>query len=512
MSDLRARARTLLAQAKARSRSHSGRSSFFSIADHLVLPLLWLGATPVLVRFLGIESFGIWMLVNSLMGISGAMGFGLTDSVIKHVSHYRARESEGDVLRVLRFSITMYTVLGAIACVLLVLLAPFLVASAFHLSGGTADVAVAAMRIAGIGVWLRFVDAVLVSAFYGYERFDLAAVGNTLSNVLSVTGALATAVATRNVAAMMWVSVIVLPLTITLRVWMIRRYLLATFRPSPSLDGASFRELYSFGMYSWLQVVGSMLLDHADRLLIASFLGASALGHYAVCNQLSQQVHTLVSRGAAFVFPLASGIIAAGDLPRLRRVYYRGAYFSVLAAVIIAVPLYVMSFQILALWVGEPLARESHRVLEILALVYALSATSAVPFYLLNGAGYVRFNAALGFLNGIVIASAVAVAAPLLGVAGAAMAKLCALPVSVTSRTVLHFRVLRDGRWLRSVALLLPIAATFAIAAVVRHLGYPDGVMSIPNLLLHLAVSSLTAALVAWLTLTAVTRRHLDAA
>src|ERR1035438_6753012 len=44
------------------------RNSSYSLADYLLLPVLWIVATPIFLRRLGVDQYGIWMLVNTVMG------------------------------------------------------------------------------------------------------------------------------------------------------------------------------------------------------------------------------------------------------------------------------------------------------------------------------------------------------------------------------------------------------------------------------------------------------------
>src|SRR5450759_3880972 len=105
----------------------SFRNASWNCADYMALPLLLLLATPFLVSHLGTQHFGIWMLVTALTGMMGVLNFGLGDATVKYVSAYRARNDLQGVARVVRSTLTMYSLLGATTSVGIIAIAPLLV-------------------------------------------------------------------------------------------------------------------------------------------------------------------------------------------------------------------------------------------------------------------------------------------------------------------------------------------------------------------------------------------------
>ena len=143
--------------------------------------------------------------------------------------------------------------------------------------------------------------------------------------------------------------------------------------------------MFGFGMWSWLQGIGNLLLHQVDRLLVASLLSTSALAYYAVGMQLAQQLHILSSRAVSFTFPLASAVQASGDLGRLRRICYKGSVFTVVVAVGLGAPFFVLAEPILALWMGSEFAAASAGVFRLQILFFTALATTIVPHFFLNG-------------------------------------------------------------------------------------------------------------------------------
>jgi len=399
------------------------RNATYSSADYLLLPVLWLISTPIFVSRLGTDQFGIWMLANTLMGLGGIMAFGLTDATTKYVSKYRALGNEAGVVRVVRSTLTMYSLLGAVTAVIVFPVAPFLVNHVFKVETHNTALAVSALQIGGIGIAMRFFDSVFQSTIYGYERYDLAARVTMITNALTIGINVLLVLLGYGLIAVLINILGWIVASGCYKAWLAKKNLIEGLRLTPVLDRATLKEIFGFGIYSWIQGVGGMLLGQVDRLLVASLLGTTALTYYAVCLQLAQQIHASLARTVSFVFPMSSAIKETGNIDRLRGLYFKGLNFTTVVAMTIGLPLFMCSHGILSVWMGQAFADEASSVLRVLVFAMCILATSIVPYYYLNGTGYVRLNTLFGLVSGAIVAIAGFLLIPWLGVVGAAWGK-----------------------------------------------------------------------------------------
>jgi O-antigen/teichoic acid export membrane protein len=148
----------------------------------------------------------------------------------------------------------------------------------------------------------------------------------------------------------------------------------------------------------------------------------------------------------------------------------------------LGLPLFLLADPILAFWVGDEVAREGTTTMRVLAFAFAAYGTTVVPYYLLNGAGFVWLSSVSGLANGVLVAAVTGALIPITGVAGAALAKLATFPISFVSRAVLHYQVLNDRRWYAGILALLPLVLAFGVGlGAVALIGWP-GRMGIAGL------------------------------
>lgn len=443
----------------------SAHNAGWSAADYLVLPLLTLIATPIFVHRLGVEHYGVWMLVNSVMGFGGVLSFGIADATIKYVSHYRALRDLPGVVQVIRSTMALYALLGTFACAVFWVLAPLLVHHVFKIAEADTALAIQCLRIAGVGIGLRFIDGVFLAVLSGFERYDLAAAVSMPTSAATVGLALALALGGLGLVPILASSLVILLASSAAKVFIIRRKVLATLSVRPLLYPAAVRQIFAYGFFSWLQGIGGVLLSQFDRFLLASLLGPSALTYYTVCLQLALQVHMLPARAFAFLFPLASAGRASGDTAQLRRVYFSALDFTTAMAIGLGLPIFLFAGNILTLWMGADFAAAAAGILQVLVFGATVAATSIAPYYYLNGAGYVGLNTLLVLVSGAITALGAWLLIPWIGIVGAAWGRLCNLPTSLVSRTFVHRRVLADPRWYAAFAILAPVFVCYAVTA-----------------------------------------------
>jgi len=149
---------------------------------------IWFVLTPFILKQLGDATYGLWVLVGSVVAYGFLLDFGITGAVTKYVAEYRTR-GEGDLARNL-ISTALWTNAGVGLLVLLasLVLLPVFV-SIFDISPADHRTAIWLFLLSGIGVAITLPCATTMAVLRGLQRFDLI-------NLIGVTATLVTAAAT----------------------------------------------------------------------------------------------------------------------------------------------------------------------------------------------------------------------------------------------------------------------------------------------------------------------------
>ena len=95
--------------------SQYAKNAAFSLGEYVGIPLLYLAATPLLVWRLGLDLYGLWMLNNSIVAISGVLNFGFGDATLRFVSMYRGRGDATSIVRAIRSAFSVSTLVALVS-------------------------------------------------------------------------------------------------------------------------------------------------------------------------------------------------------------------------------------------------------------------------------------------------------------------------------------------------------------------------------------------------------------
>jgi O-antigen/teichoic acid export membrane protein len=280
---------------------------------------------------------------------------------------------------------------------------------------------------------LEQMDIVFASALRGFERFDLAARAEMVMRAAMVVATLAAAGITRQLLPVILCVIAVTFLRLVLKIIVATR-LMAAGLIWPQWDRDRVRSVVDFGKWAWLQAIAAAIFGTADRFLVGGLLGSEALARYSICLQLAQQVQVVPAAASQVLFPAISRKIAAGD--PVRAYVIRAFVMVCLLSAALSVPLALLSYPILVLWVGEAIANAAAPTLAILSLSFGILAINSVPHFVLLGFNDSRSVALFNLAAGAIALLACWWAASQFGMAGAAanraayaVAMLAMLPV-----------------------------------------------------------------------------------
>lgn len=443
------------------------RNAMMNSGEGLLAPLLWLISTPIFVGYLGDDQFGIWMLVNGFIGVGGVLSFGLTEATIKFVSKYRALEDMRGIARIVRGTLLVYALLGILGAILAAGLAPVLGAWIFNSSEGNETLGLAALRLGGLGIFLRFLDNVVQSVLQGFERYDLNSKVGMFVNASTVLTNVILVMLGFGLITLLWVMLGFIFLGTLLKAVIIRRAVMPSISFWPACDRATFGELLSFGFYNWIQHALSLINGNLDRFLIAGFLSPAAVTYYSVCYHLITQIHFVLMRAAAFLFPMVSSLFEKGDLIRLKRLYHKSTVLIAVVSVALVIPFFILGDSILRVWMGPEFADQATVILRIFCVRMAFIPIGIVNYYFLLGSGLVKLQATIVCVAAPISLLGMFLLIPKYGAVGAAVAQLLSLPLTVGSRILIEKRLFHEFSPHRNLAYLFPAILLFFCAALV---------------------------------------------
>lgn len=385
-------------------------------------------SVPLTLHYLGVERYGMWMTMSTLIAVLSFADFGIGNGLLSIVARAHGNDDRGTI----RASISSaYVVLSGIALTVLILFAPLYSlidwARIFNVSTPRAQAEVGpALATLVVCFSLAIPLGVVQRTQMGLQRGFMASLWQCFDSAL---GLLAVLIAIRLEA----------PLP----------YLVAGFAGAP-LIASLFNNLLFFGLLqpdlaprlgfaSWAQVraiagtgflffilqVVSVVTYASDGIIIAQLLGASAVSEYAVPQKLFGFIGTILAMLLAPLWPAYGEAIARGDHSWVRRTLRQSIILSLCSATLMSLILVSIGHLLIAAWVG-PIVVAPFSLMVGFGVWKVVEAGGAALAAFLNGAHIVNAQIAVSIATCAAAVFGKILLIQLIGISGAIWATVAA--------------------------------------------------------------------------------------
>jgi O-antigen/teichoic acid export membrane protein len=403
-----------------KTQSRDGLHNLVLLAGYAGLMLV---ATPVLLRALGPETYGLWMVATGLM-LLGIHDFVVVDATVDFAPKRQVQGSAAIVAQFVPAAVLLDVVVGAVAGALLYLLAPALPAL-FKVSAGVHDEAVLMFRIAAVGIPANLLRLTLLGWLDEAGRSDLS---HTLRLGFAVTasvGSMLIALVGGGGAAVVAWAVLVSWLAMAVEALSARRTVATGWRRL-TLLGLRKRRLFQFSV-PMLMNQGAVALGYTHRLVVGILLGPIAVAYYAIASSLAAKISLLAVASAQIFAPVASETDVSTRTQGTYSLIRRSAKRSAIVLLATGALMFALCNPFLRAWLGVHHAEGISAAAHWLILAYSLSSLSVVFLIVVRALGASEVNVALWIVACLGAIGVMLVLCPLVGLTGAAIASFAFL-------------------------------------------------------------------------------------
>jgi len=274
-------------------------------------------SVPLSLRCLGVERYGIWIAMTSVLSWLSVADVGLGNGLMNLLADARGRERE-DLAQ--RYVATTFWGLAIIAATLGALALPVVERINWQYLLNIRDVAVAdetrtAMLVAVWCFLLALPLSIVSKVYIGYQQ---GAPANAWAAACSLAELAALILVTQARGGLVALTIAVLG-TRALVLFVNACYLFGYRRPdlAPTpwrIDLASLRAIFGVGMLFFLGQMQSLLVFQSDVLIISHFLGPGSITPYSVTYRLFAYVNVPLQLASPYFLSAFGEAHARGDL------------------------------------------------------------------------------------------------------------------------------------------------------------------------------------------------------
>ena len=408
------------------------RRAALTAAASLLAKLVSVGTAlisiPLTLHYLGVERFGMWMTISSLVALLAFTDFGIANGVLNVVADAHGRDDRAGIRRAIASGLFI------LAGVSLALLAVFSLVypwvdwpAVFNVHSPRAQAEAGPALAAFVACYAATIPLIVVQrAQMGLQQGFLAGLWQCAG---SLCGLVAVLVAIGLQAGLPWL-VLALTGAPLLAALLNTLYFFAWAQPElrpgfSSVSRATCRAVASTGaLFFVLQLAGAVAYA-SDNFVIAQMLGAPAVAEYAVPEKLFALLSIAVAMALGPLWPAYGEAIARGDSAWVARTLKRSFLVAVAVAGAGALLLVIFGPAIVELWVRGSIT-PALSVLVALGCWKVVEAGGVATAMFLNGAHVIRLQLICALVTVVTAIGLKVLLIPQLGAAGAAWASVIA--------------------------------------------------------------------------------------
>jgi len=323
--------------------------------------------SPYVVRHLGSTSYGVWVLVNSLVLYMAVLDLGIRGAVVRFVSADQPHGRHGDASDAVSAALWFRIWLGGLVLAVTVVLA--LVATRlFDIPEALHQATRIAILLSGTNLILSLGFGVFSGVLNALHRFDLlniAGIGQALLNAAGVVVLLAYGHGIASLALWQLVVGLMNSAFLCRAAFLIYPELRLRWRPP---GRALVRKFGSYSLYLFMLAAAGRVIYYTDNVIIGAMLPISAVTLYAIGFAPTQYLGQLLASVSVTLLPVASGLAAGDNTEQLRRLLLQGTRAVMAIALPLILGLLIRGKTFIALWMGPEYGEPSGQVLQVLML------------------------------------------------------------------------------------------------------------------------------------------------
>lgn len=332
--------------------------------------------TPLLIRTLGDETYGIWILIGAFTGYFGMLDLGLRGAVGRFVALHSARGERHLVQAVLSTATVALSGIGLVAFAGISLMA-WLLPSLFTIPAEQTSAAQTALLIVGGQLGLMIMFRAFDAALWAHQRFDLL-------NLVDIPTALLRLTLTwwfvtgGGLVALAWINFGVMLANGLAKAWF-SHYEIPGLMLSPAFARRSMlREMLGYSLWNFIISVMGMARTRGMPLVIGAFVGLRVVGPFSVIMRLTSIAMMILSATTGVFTPVSVVHHANDDHARRRLLVLEGSQLSFTFGLYFVSLFVSLGGPLLSIWIRPDFA-EYAPLLSVIGLGELLPMAMSIP-------------------------------------------------------------------------------------------------------------------------------------
>lgn len=323
-------------------------SQFFTI----VSTLLSLVTTPLIVKGLNPQIYGLSIIIFQLIGYLGQFDFGLSAGASRFLAATRAEDAEHEITvnKIISTSFGVYLIIGVAIALTGLILAP-LALRIFNVppqyQSQVKPIVMIVCVLVGAQMLLRSISGI----FFAHQMQVLS---NSLSFILLVSNTLLTVLFVYRgceLWSFVYAQMASFMINTLINLFYFGRYYSHIKLKPGNFDKGLLRQMFSYGFFIFLNGIAVQIVFQTDRVVIGSLVSLTAVSVYSLTTRMPELLSAIVWKISDNAFP---GIVEiADDEEKFRNIHNKIMKLSMTVSTAGFWLILLITLPFLRLWVGQ---------------------------------------------------------------------------------------------------------------------------------------------------------------
>jgi len=361
------------------------KNSLFNAGGFVFVSLVGLIITPLLVKYFGMEQYGVYVLITGIFGYYGIFDFGLGQGLIKFVAEYNAQGKQQKLNDAVNSVLWFQFGVGLLVSILIYVLSPWII-NILNVSKNYFKDSVVALKIATFGFFFSMLSGTFSASIRGLERFDITSTTDSFLNLIQNLLVLGVLILGFGIIETVKIHVAIALIQIIIYYFLFNR-IYNTYKLKLIFRKKIVRSFFSFAGYLFLSKINGILRQQGTRLLLSIFLSPAAVTLFVVPNKLLTAAGGLLSSIAGTLFPFISKLNSLSDKKKINNVFIKANFIFTSLSLPLFLFITCFSKSILYVWMGENFANNGWKILSLLSGTSFFASLTMIPINTVLGLG-----------------------------------------------------------------------------------------------------------------------------
>ncbi len=355
------------------------KNAFINALGWLIPAIVLVILTPILVKKLGTDGFGVLVIIQILTGYMSILNFGFSEAIIKQIAECNNKEDEYLMQQIMHCGLVLFIIAGLLGAVAIYSTSTWLMTSILEVPASLVEESITALKIGAIVFFLQMIAEFLRGTAIGCSIFTIPNTCRIIRITLSSLMIIYVLYDGGGLDDVMWATLagLVIGLVINI-IWM---QAVSPMRIVSGKNAAIYSSLLHFGKHIFFARIASTLSSKLNQLVLGSASSISNVAFYAVPTRAADAASTILSKLLQVFFPAFSSLKSNSDTNRIKTIYKSVMSIQLLITLPLLTLVILEGDTLLSLWISQAFSEDSGTIIIIIAISYFLSSMTNLPTY-----------------------------------------------------------------------------------------------------------------------------------